>query len=174
MQDLDHTPAELQSIVLEERGRSRYTLEDQENAIKTLGFGKDGHLSIDFESDVPERFILDAWRDCVRRAWRDTVNGAELQREASDAFRIAAETRESAKLWAQWESGKSKTMNPDRAYDTLEIPKEVDDAMLLTVFVMRVGPNVRLTLPCVTHASSLGRRTSESDGKDEGSVVHYC
>jgi hypothetical protein len=45
----------------EERARFRYTVEDQENAITTLGFGKDGHLCVDFESDVPERFILDAW-----------------------------------------------------------------------------------------------------------------
>jgi ubiquitin carboxyl-terminal hydrolase 25/28 len=138
MQDLDHTPTELQSIVMEERARFRHTIEDQEKAIRTLGFGKDGDLCIDFESDVPERFILDAWRDCVRRAWRDVINGTDLQREANESFRIVAETRESAKLWAQWESGSNKTMNPERAYDTLEIPKEVDDAMLLTVFVMRV------------------------------------
>ena len=138
MQDLGQTPTELQAIVVEERSRSRYTLEDQENAIKLLGFGKDGPLGIEFESDVPEQFIADAWRDCVRRAWRDTVHGAELQREANEAFRIAVEARGSAKLWAMWENGRKMTMNPDRAYDTLEIPKEVDDAMLLTVFVMRV------------------------------------
>jgi ubiquitin carboxyl-terminal hydrolase 25/28 len=139
MQDLGHTPPELQAIVVEERGRYRHTLEDQQRAISVLGFGKEGHLRVEFESDIPEQFIADAWRDLVRRAWRDTVQGAELQREANEAFRIVAEARGSVKLWQSWESGQSKAMmNPDRAYDTLEIPKEVDDAMLLTVFMMRV------------------------------------
>jgi ubiquitin carboxyl-terminal hydrolase 25/28 len=146
LQDLGHIPQELQQAVIDERSRFRYTTEDQANALRSLGFGKDGHLGVDFEPDVPEEFVIGAWRDCVRRAWRDTENGVALQREANDAFRIAAESRGSDRLWALWEAGKGKSMTPDRAYETLEVPKEVDDAMLITVYVMRV--RYFLVVPC--------------------------
>lgn len=168
MQDLGNSPSELQNIVLEERSRNRYTLEDLERAIKTLGFGKDGHLGVEFESDVPEEFIGEAWKDCIRRAWRDPEHCAELQREAHEAFRIAAEARGSLKLRAMWEAGKGKTMHPDRAYDVLEIPKEVDDNMLLTVFEMRVCEHL-IRARCVrVYAESFflyeGRGAAQSNG----------
>jgi ubiquitin carboxyl-terminal hydrolase 25/28 len=140
MQDIDltNTPQELQNIVMEERARDRYTYEDLENATKTLGFGKHGTLGVEFENDVDEEFIVNAWKDCVRRAWRDPQNGSQLHREANDAFRITAEARRSVRLRKLWEAEKGKIMTPDRAYDTLEIPKETDEAMLLMVFAVRV------------------------------------
>jgi ubiquitin carboxyl-terminal hydrolase 25/28 len=176
MQDLGHASQELQSIVMDERTRLRYTVEDQERAIQTLGFGKDGHLGVDFEPDVPEEFIADAWRHCVRRAWHDTENGVAIQREATEAFRIAAEKRESVKLWSLWESGKGTMMNPERAYETLEIPKEVDDTMLLTVFLLRVRRypvtvcGGMMLIPLTIDA---GGRTTKPNREDEGSTLRY-
>jgi ubiquitin carboxyl-terminal hydrolase 25 len=140
MQDLGQdTPTDLQSVVMEERTRHRYTRQDLEAAVKCLGFGNDGPLSIEFDDEVSEEFIANAWRDKVRRAWRDRKDGGEIQRDANESFRILAEARGSAMLRKLWEESQGRTMNPDRAYSTLEIPAEVDDAMLLTVFSMRVG-----------------------------------
>jgi ubiquitin carboxyl-terminal hydrolase 25 len=121
-----------------ERERLRFTFQDLVDATRLLGFGSDGPLGVDFEDDVPEEFIINAWRDALKRAWKDTERGTELQRTVTDAFRVIADARGSVKLRKMWEDAKGKTMTPERAYDILEIPREVDDAMLLTVFQLRV------------------------------------
>jgi ubiquitin carboxyl-terminal hydrolase 25 len=139
MQDAGEVPPpELQHLVMMERERLRFTHQDLLDATKTLGFGSDGPLGVEFEDDVPEEFIINAWRDALKRAWKDTERGSELQRSATEAFRIIADARGSVKLRKLWEEGKGKTMTPDRAYDLLEVPKMVDEAMLLTVFQFRV------------------------------------
>ena len=141
MQDLGEVPpAELQSLIMEERSRNRYTFEDFISATRTLGFGRDGPLGLDFEDDIEDEFIANAWRDAVRRAWRDPENASALLRDAHEAFRILAETRGSTILRHQWETGSVKMMTPERAYDVLEVPKDVDESMLLTVFALRVCP----------------------------------
>jgi ubiquitin carboxyl-terminal hydrolase 25/28 len=161
MEDIGQASPELQAIVLDERNRARFTADDRENAIKILGFGRDGPLAVELESDVPDEFIADAWKECIKKAWRDPKNGVRLQMEANDAFRIVAETRASAKLWAIWDAGKGKMMSPDKAYETLEIPKEVDDAMLLTVYVMRVCERLAIFVGIylITYFYSGGRAT---------------
>jgi ubiquitin carboxyl-terminal hydrolase 25 len=140
MQDLRlDTPPELQTVVIDERSRYRYTHQDLEAAVKGLGFGNDGTLSIEFDDEISDDFIANAWRDKVRRAWRNPKDGGAIQREANDALRILADARGSVKLRQLWEESRGRTMNPDRAYTTLEIPTEVDDAMVITVFLLRVG-----------------------------------
>jgi ubiquitin carboxyl-terminal hydrolase 25 len=140
MQDVGEIPPpELQHLVMLERERLRFTSQDLVDATRALGFGSDGPLGVEFEDDVPEDFIINAWRDALKRAWKDTERGSELQRTATQSFRVIADARGSAKLRKMWEDAKGKTMTPERAYDILEIPKEVDDAMLLTVFQLRVG-----------------------------------
>lgn len=139
MQNLRQEAGDLQRVVIEERARGRFTHQDLQKAAICLGFGKDGPLCLELDDDIDEGFITDAWRDKVRRAWRDPKDGGELQRDANESFRILAEARGSVKLRQLWEESQGRTMNPDRAYSTLEIPKEVDDAMLLTVFSLRVS-----------------------------------
>ncbi|KII93273.1 hypothetical protein PLICRDRAFT_35462 [Plicaturopsis crispa FD-325 SS-3] len=131
-------PQDLQTLALEERSRYRFTHQDLQMATERLGFGKDGQLSVDFDDDVEDEFIVNAWKDAVRRAWSDLKEGSQLQRDANDAFRVIAESRGSAKLRKLWEDTNGKIMDPDRAYSTLEVPKETDDGMLLTVFAIRV------------------------------------
>ncbi|KAH7927253.1 cysteine proteinase [Leucogyrophana mollusca] len=138
MQDLgDIPPHELQNIVMEERTRGRFTDEDLLNASKALGFGQDGPLSVEFEDDVPDEFIMQAWRDTIRRAWRDPQDGPQRQRDANDGFRIIAESRGSAQLRKLWSDSTKNQMDPSRAYSLLEIPQETEDEMLLTVYGMR-------------------------------------
>lgn len=142
MQQRQDVPQDVQMVLMDERARGRFSHDDLQNAVKTLGFGDEGTLSIEFDEDVSDEFIAHAWRDKVKRAWGDVKEGARLQKEANDAFRIVAEARGSVFLKKAWDEGQIKTMNPERAYSTLEIPAEVDDDMVLTVFSLRVSSGV--------------------------------
>jgi ubiquitin carboxyl-terminal hydrolase 25 len=131
-------PTSLLEVLATERSRDRFTSEDLARAIEILGFGVEGPLGLDFDDEIPENFIENAWKECLKRSWRDSERGSEMLRGANEALRIVAEARGSEKLKKVWEVGKERVMNPDKAYDTLEVPKDVDDAMLITVFTMRV------------------------------------
>lgn len=139
MQEMGSCPSSLQDLVALERSRDRFVIEDVANAAAVLGFGADGPLRVEYgEADIPDDFIENAWKECIKRSWRDPAGGSTTQREATEAFRILAESRGSTQLRKAWESGKNTVMTPERAYDTLEIPKDVDDNMLITVYSMRV------------------------------------
>lgn len=139
IQEFGDTPSQdLQNLVFEERSRNRFTEEDLKNSISVLGFGKDGPLRVELDADVDDDFIAEAWKDCIRRAWRDANNGSQQQRDANDAFRTIAESRGSTKLRQMWEESSKNVMDPNRAYTILEVPAETDETMLITVFVMRL------------------------------------
>lgn len=140
LEEYGSCPAQLQELVVMEQSRERFTLEDISTAATTLGFGPDNVLCVDYDGEIPDEFVENAWKDCVKRSWRDPEHGSETHRLSNEAFRVLAESRGSVKLRKAWEAGKNKYMNPDRAYDTLEIPKDVDDYMLITVYNMRVRP----------------------------------
>jgi ubiquitin carboxyl-terminal hydrolase 25/28 len=139
MIELGVCPPALQEILVTERSRDRFTIVDLANAATTLGFGPDGALGVEYDTDIPESFIEGAWRECVKRSWKDHHGGPALLRDATQAFRTLAEARGSAALMKIWESGKDKLMNPERAYDTLEVPKDVEEFMLITIYNMRVS-----------------------------------
>ncbi|KAF8262773.1 hypothetical protein EI94DRAFT_1773099 [Lactarius quietus] len=103
----------------------------------TLGFGPNGPLNVDYDYDVPDDFVENAWREALRHAWREGADGLRLT-AANDAFRRIAEVRGSEALWKKWEQAKDGGMTPERAYATLEVPSEIEDGMLITVFSMRV------------------------------------
>lgn len=139
IQSYGNCPTYLLEVLATERSRDRFTSEDLEGAVGILGFGVEGPLKLEFDDEIPESFIENAWKECLKRAWRDPENGPAMLREANEAFRIVAEARGSDKLRKVWEAGKDRVISPDKAYDILEVPKTVDDAMLITVFTMRVS-----------------------------------
>lgn len=138
MEGLSSCPQSLQDIVVSEQSRNRFTLEELQQATNILGFGTNGPLKVEYDSDIDDDFVENAWKDCIKRGWRNYERGSEIQREANEAFRIIAEARGSVRLWDMWEARKEIFLTPERAYDRLEIPKDVDDAMLITVFSLRV------------------------------------
>ena len=99
-----------------EQSRGRFTLEDVDTAARTLGFGSYNVLGVDYDDEIPDDFVESAWRDSVKRSWRDPEHGSEVQGLANEAFRMLAETRGSIKLRKTWEAGKNN-MNPDQAYN---------------------------------------------------------
>lgn len=134
----DEPSQTLQSFVFDERERGRFTHEDFQEAPAILGFGVGGTLGVEYGDDVPDDFVENAWRDAIRCAWREGGDGQRLS-TANDAFRRIAEMRGSQVLWKKWEQAKDGGMTPERAYLTVEVPSEIDDGMLITIFSMRVS-----------------------------------
>jgi ubiquitin carboxyl-terminal hydrolase 25 len=135
----EHVPTELQNLVMEERSRSRFTRVDFAHSVRLLGFGSEGPLGVDFDDTVEDEFIINAWKDGVRRSWRDPVDGASARRDLNDAFRIIAEMRGNSELRKIWEQEKGSIMTVDTAYSTLGVSKDMDETTLITVFLMRVS-----------------------------------
>ena len=83
-------------------------------AARILGFGFDNILGVDHNDEIPDDIVEKAWRDSIRRSWRDLEHGSEVQRFTNKAFRILAETRGSITLRKTWEAGKNMTKSlPD-------------------------------------------------------------
>ncbi|KAH9913522.1 uncharacterized protein B0H18DRAFT_1047995 [Fomitopsis serialis] len=129
---------ELQQLIHDERKRHRYTFDDLRDSIALLGFGKDGELGVEFDGEIDDKFILDAWRNARRRTWADPVKGGEMRMRLNDALKIIADARNSQTVDSAWNQEKGSVMSPETAYATLEVPKDMDETMLLTIYAMRV------------------------------------
>lgn len=139
LQHIGQCPPPLQDTLAMESSRNRFTEDDVLQAATTLGFGAESPLRVEFDEDIPEEFIENAWKTVVRESWRDDVRGAQRQRDANDALRVLAEARGLPRLRKAYEAARDAFMNPARAYNTLEVPNDVDENMLLMIYAMRVG-----------------------------------
>jgi ubiquitin carboxyl-terminal hydrolase 25/28 len=75
-----------------------------EAASQVLGFGLDGPLRVAYDNDIPDEFIEDAWRECMKRSWWDYDGGQTLQKDAKKALGILAEAKGSVRLRKIWEA----------------------------------------------------------------------
>ena len=132
MNDMTH-------LLAMEQSRGRWRPEDLEKSIALLGFGSDNTLRVDIQ-DVEDEFVVSAWEDAMKRAWREDEKKAVEHRAAlRDAFRIVGESRGSKSLKRIYdEADKFGDMTPEKAHSTLEVPRGVPDDMLITVYNMRV------------------------------------
>ncbi|KAL0565497.1 ubiquitin-specific protease ubp2 [Marasmius crinis-equi] len=138
MEQMASCPPALQDLLLTEQTRGRFTSEELQTATAMLGFGHDNALRVEYDNEIEEEFIENAWKECVKRSWMEP-SGGELQKNANASLRIIAESRGSTHLRELYEKGKnSLMMTPDRAYDVLEVPRDVDESMLITVYTMRL------------------------------------
>ena len=131
---------ELEMLISEEKSRGRWTKDDLKRGVLVLGFGRDNALGVELDDEVDEEFILRAWRDGRKRSWRELEGsaGGEKRAELNDALKMLAEARGSQRLMDAWKFDKNSGMSPDAAFSTLEVPKDVDEDMLLTVYSFRV------------------------------------
>ena len=133
-------PEQLELLIGEERSRHRFTTDDLEKAQSLLGFGKDGIVGVELDEDVDDQFIIDAWKNALKRAWREPSDKAgQLRSDLNEAFKIIAEWKCSAKLRDAWDRDRGPVMTEEVAYSTLDVPKEVDETMLITIFNLRVN-----------------------------------
>lgn len=165
-------PPEISELVATERSRSRFTIDDLQQATKILGFGIDNDLKVEFEDDVPNSFIERAWRDAIRRSWTNP-DGATKRRDLNEAFRIIAESRGDREMHDLWRHELASGMTPEKAYQTLEVPQGMDDEMLITIYNMRVC--------ALTHfpadnflITSVGRGTANANRQDVRGNAGYC
>jgi ubiquitin carboxyl-terminal hydrolase 25 len=138
LRNVNECPNSLETLIGSERSRGRFTTQDVQTAIHLLGFGSDNDLRVDYDDDVDENFIKCAWRDALKRSWKE-VESASRRRDLNEAFRIVAENRRSVALIKEYEEEQANGMTPDKAYNTLEIPMGVEEDMLITVYNMRVS-----------------------------------
>lgn len=137
LSSIGRCPASLETLIVSERSRGRFTSEGVADAVRTLGFGTDNDLRLEYDEEVDDEFIKNAWRSALRRSWKE-IEGASRRRELNEAFRIVAESRSSLPLIRDYEDEQLHGMTPDQAYDTLEVPMGVEEDMLITVYNMRV------------------------------------
>ncbi|KAI8980637.1 cysteine proteinase [Trametes punicea] len=139
MMQLGHNvPQELQTLIVEERSRFRFTPGDLQDAATTLGFGREGELGVELDGEIDDDFIAQAWRSARQRAWQNPTEASTRRAKLNDALRLVAEHRGSEKLLKVWYDEKGTGMSPDTAYSTLEVPRDVDETILLTVYSMRI------------------------------------
>jgi ubiquitin carboxyl-terminal hydrolase 25 len=134
-----HLLSQLAALISTELSRGRFTRDEVVQAASTLGFGADGSLRLDYDDEIEDEFVINAWKDCIKRSWLDSTDRdpGTTQRMANDAFKVLAQTRGSLKMVTMWEQNRD-AMTPEKAYDTLEVPRDVDDLMLITIYNMRV------------------------------------
>ncbi|EEB89591.1 hypothetical protein MPER_12291 [Moniliophthora perniciosa FA553] len=138
MEQVASCPTELQELMMMEQSRQRFTVEELQSAAETLGFGPNGALRVDYDNEIEDEFIENAWKECIKRSWTEADPRA-LQRAANDALRIVAEAKGSVGLKTLYDKGNNSLMlTPERAYDVLEVPRDIDETMLITIFGMRV------------------------------------
>lgn len=132
-------PGELETLLIEERERSRFTPEEFAGAAQTLGFGRTGELGVELDEDVDDEFIAQAWRSARQRAWQNPGEATLRRAQLNDALKVVAQSRGSTALVKVLEDERGSGMSPATAYSTLSVPEGVDETMLLAVYSMRVG-----------------------------------
>ncbi|EIN14231.1 cysteine proteinase [Punctularia strigosozonata HHB-11173 SS5] len=136
----DVPPVELQSLIMEERARHRFSSEDVSRHISALGFGENNVLGFDYDDSITDDVIEEAYSAAVRQAWQDPARGDERQRELDEALNVLAQIRGSLRLWNKWKiqaAGEGR-MNPSKAYSTLDVPHGTEDELIISVFSLRV------------------------------------
>lgn len=127
---------ELDTLIANETDRGRWTLLDYENAALMLGFGRSNALKVDLNGSE-EEFVFRAWSDAMTRAWKESDGGAARRKDLTQALNIIAEARGSRFLKQKAQDPKA-AMTPERAYQTLEVPSDVEEVVLIAVYKMRV------------------------------------
>lgn len=148
-----HSSAEsLQILVSQEESRGRWSSDDLTRAAIVLGYMSEDEIAIGSGISLPSNF-----RESLRDAWLVRVKevNAELsdnrltrqfaedrKRELKEAFRILAEYSGSPEMVSEFQQTMrmygNGMVDVQDAYNALEVPKELDEDMVVTIYNMRV------------------------------------
>lgn len=144
---------ELRQLVVMERSKNHWTPSEYRDALKLLGFGEDLPLMVEIhEADTSflenafKRLLFETWKPPTDppSSWSDDIQmrlePSQQRQHLKDALRIIAEGTGRDDFYQIWKRANEawSTMDPEKAYSILGIPKETSDDMLLTVFSLRV------------------------------------
>lgn len=127
---------ELEALYTGEQDRGRWTPNDLMEAANTLGFGRNNALKIDLKESEDD-FVLQAWEHLMTQAWKEPDGGANNRKALTRALHIIAESRSST-LLKQKALDSNAELTPEKAYGTLEVPFDVDEEMLITIYKLRI------------------------------------
>ncbi|KAF8529679.1 hypothetical protein BU17DRAFT_79749 [Hysterangium stoloniferum] len=134
-------PTELENLITSEVDRGRWLKEHLDQSATLLGFGRTNSLRVDLEESEDE-FVYSAWDLEMTSAWKGVEQekwdgGASRRQELTRALHVIAESRGSRMLKNKANESLAE-MTPEKAYGTLEVPPDVEEEMLITIYKLRV------------------------------------
>jgi ubiquitin carboxyl-terminal hydrolase 25/28 len=174
----------LECLIAVECSRGRWPVTQIETSAELLGFGKDHDLKLEWGDEIDDEFLISAWKDSMRRAWDDPTNSKQRRNDLTVAATVLGEQRGSRKVIEELRAFKPN-MDPDQAYRVLEVPKDVDEGMLLMVYQLRVRLIRRLTsLPLTILSCQVEERPQQmermkqalltiSESRNSSRLQHY-
>jgi ubiquitin carboxyl-terminal hydrolase 25/28 len=145
---------DLRELFIIERSKGRWVPSEYDEALNVLQLDEGSPLLLDiYEADAGflesayKQQLLETWKPTivVSNDWSEDVKRGmepnERRQQLREAVRIAAEGTGREELFQVFKkiSEAWSTMDPDRAYAALSVPKDTTDDMLLTVFSLRVN-----------------------------------
>lgn len=165
-----HLDLALESLIAVEYSRDRWNQFQIETAAELLGFGKDRVLRLEW-NEIDDDFLISAWKDSMRRAWDNPSSSRQRRFDLTRSARILAEQRGSRKVMEILRSSNPE-MDPEQAFRLLEVPKDVEEGMLLMVYQMRVSSTFNFIFQL--KRSTKGGGTAPAIRSDEAGVGNYC
>ncbi|KAG8924101.1 ubiquitin-specific protease ubp2 [Tulasnella sp. 417] len=149
----------LQILVIQEESRGRWSTDDLSRAAMMLGFMSEEDIATGNEIQLPPTFredLRDAWLTRVKEVntelSENRINrqmAEDRKRDLKECFRILAEHSRLPELVQGFRDNMriygNGMVDVQDAYNTLEVRKELDEDMIITIFNMRVEdkPNFR-------------------------------
>lgn len=144
---------DLRELLAVERSKGRWVPSEYQEALNILQLNENSPLLLDiFEADAA--FLESAYKTQLLETWKPNASATsdwsedvkrgmepnERRQVLKEAVRIAAEGSGRDDLYQVYKkiSEPWSSMDPDKAYTALSVPKETTDDMLLAVFSLRV------------------------------------
>ncbi|CAE6409402.1 unnamed protein product [Rhizoctonia solani] len=126
----------IESLVVVESSKGRWSTTELQAAAEKLGFGVDNIIGADYIVDeVSDDYLLSAFQAARKMATNDAAKRSEIER----SLRILAESRASETLIKRYEEVMAPNyMDIDEAYRVLEVSRDVDDDTLVVVYQVRI------------------------------------
>jgi ubiquitin carboxyl-terminal hydrolase 25/28 len=144
---------ELHELIVLERSKDRWTPTEYADALRLLQFGEDLPLMIDiFDADA--EYLENSYKSLLHETWRPSTGTIpswtgesqsklgpdERRQQLKMAVRTIAEGTGREEFYDVWKKINEPwaSMDPDKAYSVLCVPKDTPDEMVLTVYSLRV------------------------------------